>query len=105
MREKLTQSSLNVFKTYAKTMHLSQFSFKNIFSKLRKFSTISNNQVFRPNAQKINPLVVKFFEKYAKTMSFRNVLKKFFENFRKFSQNFREFAFSSKCTKSYRIVR
>ena len=62
----------------------------------RKFSQecLANN-IFRPNAKKLNAGFVKFFEKYSKKSIFSNFLKKCFENFlkileivKKFFENF-----------------
>ena len=51
-------------------MHFSQFS-KEFFQNFRKFSqNVPTICVFRPNAQKLNPLFVKYFEKYARIMHF-----------------------------------
>ena len=74
----------------AKVMHFSQFSKKKIFGNFGKFShNFFGNCVFRPNAQKLTPGIVKLWEAYTKIMDFlaiflRKILKNF-ENFLKFS--------------------
>ena len=63
-----------------------EFSSK-IFNILSKFP---HNLRFSSKREKSNAGFVKFFEKYAKLMHFRNFLKQFFEIFRTFSQNFKQ---------------
>ena len=50
-----------------------------IYTKITLKQTIC---VFCPTTQKFNACFVKLFEKYAKIMQFRNLLMKFFQNFR-----------------------
>ena len=68
-----------------------------------KFSKFSQNFpiicVFRPNARKINPLIVNFFEKYAKIMHFSNFLKKFLKIFEKFIRISNKFVFRQNARK------
>ena len=49
--------------------------------------------IFRPNAQKINALFVKFFKKYAKIMHVRYFLKNFFKIFENFLKNLQQIVY------------